>query len=626
MKRQTAPNISIEPIDRVRAYCEAVIAGLEVAGPHVRAACKRHLRDLETGAERGLYWDYAAAERVFGFFRKVLRLSDGQFDGLPFELHGPQAFIVGSLFGWKRGEPGRVYTLQELAALPRRFRRAYIEMGKGNGKSPMIGGIGLYAMMSDGEPGAEIYAAAARKEQAGILFRDAVRMYEQSPLLMQKIKPSGKAPHIWNLAALQSPQRGAFFRPISRESGRSGSGPRPHFALCDEVHEHPDRTVMEMLERGFKFRRQPMLLMITNSGTDRASICYEEHVHSIKVAHGDKDDDTTFAFVCSLDEDDDPLHDERCWKKANPMLDVILTRDYLRGVVKQALDQPGKRNGILRLHFCIWTGSETAWLKKETWDAAQDDTLELEQFEHQPLWVGLDLSSTKDITGAVRCFIDGYTDPTTATDEDGNKIEVGPKPKYVLFAHGYTPKVGIDERSEADKQDYNVWAEGGFLTPTPGPVVRYEYVAHDLVQDQQRFELMAVAYDKHNFQRFELDAGDIGADLPCVEHGQGFGHKVAKLRNGQPQPELWMPESVELFENAIAEGRMRIKPSPAFTSAVQGARFVTSAGGTQRRFDKGSPGLRIDILIAAVMAVGAATKMSEGAGMGYVTGSLVVAA
>lgn len=623
----TGPNISSrrDQVDQVRAYCDAVLAGEEVAGPYVRAACRRHLRDLETGAERGIYWDHATALRVFGFFRKVLRLSDGQFDGLPFVLQGAQLFIVGSLFGWKKGQPNQDYSDEQLAALPRRFRRAYIEMGKGNGKSPLIGGLGLYAMMSDGEPGAEVYAAAARKEQAGILFRDAVRMYEQSPLLLQKIKPSGKAPHIWNLAALQHPQRGAFFRTISRESGRSGSGPRPHFALCDEVHEHPDRSVMEMLERGFKFRRQPMLLMITNSGTDRASICFEEHMHARAVASGDKDDDTSFSYVCALDEDDDPLNDPTCWKKANPMLGVILTEEYLAGVVKQAKDIPGKQNMILRLHFCCWTGAETAWIKKETWDAAQDDTLELEQFEGKDEFVGLDLSSTKDITGKVRCFIEGYTEPTTAKDADGNEIEVGPKPKYVLFPHGYTPHVGLRERGEADREEYHLWVDGKHLTATPGPVVRYEFVAHDLVQDQARFNLVAVAYDKHNFQRFEIDAQDMGADLPCVEHGQGFGQKHVKYADGREQPLLWMPESVEIFENAIAEGRMRIKPSPAFTAAMSGARFIASAGGTMRRFDKGSPGRRIDILIAAVMAVAAATKL-QGDQMQYVEGSLVVAA
>jgi phage terminase large subunit-like protein len=149
-------------------------------------------------------------------------------------------------------------------------------------------------MMADGEAGAEIYAAGATKDQAGILFRDAVKMVDKSPDLDSRIKRSGGPGREFNLAYLKN---GSFFRPISREARKTGSGPRPHFALCDEIHEHPDRGVIEMLERGFKFRRQPLLLMITNSGTDRNSICWEEHEHAVKVAAGNreaKDDDPAY--------------------------------------------------------------------------------------------------------------------------------------------------------------------------------------------------------------------------------------------------------------------------------------------------------------------------------------------
>lgn len=129
-------------IDRVLAYAEAVISGKTVAGPHVRNACRRHLLDLEKGAERGLWFDHAAAEEAFQYFETVLKLSEGQFDGKPFLLHPSQAFIIGSIFGWKKEDGAR------------RFRRAYVEQGKGNGKSPLAGGVGLKGLASDGEAGA----------------------------------------------------------------------------------------------------------------------------------------------------------------------------------------------------------------------------------------------------------------------------------------------------------------------------------------------------------------------------------------------------------------------------------------------------------------------------------------
>ena len=219
-------------IDRTSEYAEAVVSGEIVAGPHVRNACRRHLKDLEDGHDRGLSFDHESAERAFGFFEEVLKLSEGQFEGLPFALHLSQAFIVGSIFGWKRADGTR------------RFRRAYIEQGKGNGKSPMAGGIGLYGMTADGEAGAQIYSAAAKRDQATILFADAVKMVRQSPALAKRIEFSGGPGREYNMAHHKS---GSFFRPVSRDTGKSGSGPRPYFVLADEVHELPDGKILEML-------------------------------------------------------------------------------------------------------------------------------------------------------------------------------------------------------------------------------------------------------------------------------------------------------------------------------------------------------------------------------------------
>ncbi|MBC2662799.1 hypothetical protein H7F50_13655 [Novosphingobium flavum] len=338
-----------------------MVSGEIVAGPHVRNACKRHIADLKR--KDGIWFDHDAANHAFAFFEEVLKLSEGQFEGEPFRLEPSQAFIVGSLFGWKRKD-GR-----------RRFRRAYIEQGKGNGKSPVAGGIGIYGMTACKEAGAQIYAAAAKKEQANILFRDAVRMVRQSPALARRLEFSGGPGREFNIAHLAS---GSFFRPVSRDTGKTGSGPRPYFVLADEVHELPDRSIIEMLERGFKFRRDPLLFMITNSGSDRNSVAWEEHEHAIRVAAGNPDavtdptflgqviDDTTFSYVCALDEGDDPLTDPSCWIKANPLLGVTITEQYLSEVVAQAKAIPGQLNGILRLHFCVWTDAETAWMARAT--------------------------------------------------------------------------------------------------------------------------------------------------------------------------------------------------------------------------------------------------------------------
>jgi len=157
--RKTQRKLPSPPDDLVTAYARAVVEGRVVHGPHVRNACHRHLLDLEEGPKRGLTWDVTAAMRAIQFFPDVLRLNGGQFEGRPFELHPSQAFRIGSLFGWKRPDGTR------------RFRRFYDEEGKGNGKSPMLAGIGLYCLLADGEARAEVYAAGSKKDQANRPWR-----------------------------------------------------------------------------------------------------------------------------------------------------------------------------------------------------------------------------------------------------------------------------------------------------------------------------------------------------------------------------------------------------------------------------------------------------------------------
>jgi len=568
-KRTRRPSSSNDP---ATAYAKAVTDGEIVAGPHVRASCARHLRDLEDGASRGIVWDLDAASRALRFFPTVLRLSEGQFDGAPFELCASQAFIIGSLFGWKREDGSR------------RFRRAYIEQGKGNGKSPLAGGIGLYGMMADQEPGAQVFAAAAKMDQARILFNDAVGMVRQSPMLESRITPTGINP-VNNMAEMKT---GSFFRPVGRDTGKTGSGMRPHFVLLDELHEHPNRDTLEMLERGFKFRRQPLLFMITNSGSDRNSVCWEEHEHAVNVAHGEVDDDTTFSYVCALDEGDDPLEDPSCWVKANPLLGVTITEDYLRDVAKQAKAIPGKANGIRRLHFCQWTDAESAWIARETWEACEDPDMTLAEFAGRECWIGLDLGATKDMTARVTLF----------RDEEDNEG----RPKFAMFAHGYTPGDTLQGRVKEDRAPYDVWVEQGHLTATPGKLVRFDQVAADIVEMAGEFEIAALAYDRWLIRNFEETLDEMGVTLPLIEHPQGT--------NRRKDSPLWMPDSINQFEQLLLEGRLRIAVNPALRSAVASSTFWSSPAGL-RRFEKQRSTARIDLAVAAAMAVGAAMTAQE---------------
>jgi len=585
----------LSSLDRTNAYAEAVLSGEIVAGPHVRNACLRHFDDLERGAERGLRFDVEAADRVFDFFENVLKLSEGQFEGLPFELQPAQAFIVGSLFGWKRADGTR------------RFRRAYIEQGKGNGKSPMAGGIGLYGLLGDGEAGSQVYAAAAKREQAGILFADAVKMVRAAPALAKRVEFSGGPGREYNMAHHPS---GSFFRPVSRDTGKSGSGPRPFFVLADEVHELPDGKILEMLERGFKFRREPLLFMITNSGSDRNSICWAEHEWAIKVAAGNIDavtdptyvgeplDDTTFAYVCALDQGDDPLNDPNCWAKANPLLGVTITEDYLAGVVAQAKNIPAKQNGILRLHFCVWTDADAAWMSREVVEPLMAD---FEPEEGAEVWLGLDLSQNRDITALAAV--------TKSGERDG-------KPLFDAWVEAWTPGDTMQAREDRDKIPYTVWAREGYIHAPSGENINYRHVAQTLAEYSQAYKIQMVAYDRYAFRRFEEDAEELGLSINFVEHPQGGTKKgkpteemvKAADRAGREAEGLWFPGSLRLLEDAMLEGRIRFKRNPVLISAIMSAVTDQDKWGN-RWLAKQKSVNKIDAAVAMVMAFGAANAV-----------------
>lgn len=584
-------------IDRTKDYAEKVLAGEIIAGPHVRNACKRHLLDLSNGHERGLYFDHDSASYAFDFFEGVLKLSEGQFDGKDFELHTSQAFIIGSIFGWKR-EDGT-----------RRFRRAYIEQGKGNGKSPLAGGIGLYGMTAAGEAGAQIYAAAAKKEQANILFADAVKMVKQSPSLKKRLNFAGGEGREFNIAHYPS---GSFFRPVSRDTGKTGSGPRPYFVLADEVHELPDRKIIEMLERGFKFRREPLLFMITNSGSDRNSVAWEEHEHAIKVAAGSREavndstfigeplDDTTFSYVCALDEGDDPLTDQSCWIKANPLLGVTITENYLSDVVAQGKAIAGSLNGILRLHFCIWTDAETAWMTRATLEPCIADFEIYEHYEKE-ICLGLDLSQNRDIT-AMAAIIQ------TGKNADG-------KPMYDAWIEAWTPKDTMQAREMQDKLPYSVWEREGHIHAPKGESVNFFHVGQTLAEYSQNFNINMIAYDRFAFKRFEQDIEDLGLNIEFVEHPQGGlkkGKPTQAMIEAAKQEEkeaegLWMPESVRLLEEALLEKRIRIKRNPVLISAIMSSVTEEDKWGNHWLAKTRSVN-KIDAAVALCMAIGAISK------------------
>jgi phage terminase large subunit-like protein len=239
----------------------------------VRLACERHLADLSSATARGLRFDRAAARHAIEFFG-FLRHSKGEWAGQTFALAPWQAFVTGSLFGWKRDDGLR------------RFRTAYCAVPRKNGKSTLSAGIGLYLLVADGEQGAEIYSAATSRDQARIVFEEAKRMVTSSPALKRRVEVL-----INNLNVATSASR---FMPLSSDASTM-DGLNVHGAIIDELHAHRTRHVVDVLETATGARRQPLLFEITTAGYDRHSICFEHHDYSIKVLEGKQAVDQQFA-------------------------------------------------------------------------------------------------------------------------------------------------------------------------------------------------------------------------------------------------------------------------------------------------------------------------------------------
>ncbi|MFK0090656.1 terminase large subunit [Pseudomonas sp. NPDC090755] len=586
-KKTSSRSSSVD--DPATQYAQEVHSGQRIAGPDIRNACARHLKDLKEGHKRGLVWDLDDANKAIRFYRTVLKLNGGEFEGLPFELLPWQKFIVGSIFGWKAADGYR------------RFRVVYVESGKGSGKSPLAAGVGLKGLVSDNEARAEIYAAATKKDQAMILFRDAVAMVQQSPELTKRLACSGTGQNIWNLAYLKS---GSFFRPISSDDGQSG--PRPHMALIDEVHEHKTNLVVEMMRAGTKSRKQALIFMITNSGSNKRGPCWEYHEYGARVASGQLIDDGFFAYICSLDEGDDPIKDESCWFKSNPSLqDADLPgMKYLREQVTEARGMPSKEAMVRRLNFCEWTGAESPWISWDVWSQAEE-RVPMSVLRNRPCVGGLDLSSTTDLTAFVLLFYPTFEDP-----------------HWRLLPYFWIPDFELDKREVRDKVPYAAWIKSRDLETTPGRAISKLHVLRRMQTICDFFQVDKIAFDRWRIEDMRQLMAEYDITLPpLIEFGQGFkdmGPAVDEFERRLLGIETLPPEegeaSAEFFDDAPTfetVESLRHDGNPVMTWCAGNA-VIVSDPANNRKADKAKATGRIDGIIAAIMAAGVSGAASGG--------------
>jgi phage terminase large subunit-like protein len=469
----------LHPVDR---YARDVLAGRIVAGPHVRKACARHVADRK---RKDLEFRPALADHVIRFFREHLRLAEGQFADRPFELQGWQQFIVASLFGWyHRGGA-------------RRFRHAYVETGKGAGKTPMLAGILIYLMSFDGEAAAETYIAAVSRDQANTMFRDAVKMVRTSPTLARALEITAQS--------ILDPVSGSVLRPVSSE-GRSLDGKRVHGAGLDEIQEHRTAEVSDKMRAGTKGRRQPMIVEITNAGYDRASVGWAHHDYSTKVAAGIVADDSWFSYVCALDEADDPFTDEACWIKANPNLDVSISHRYLREQVERARGMLSETNTVLRLNFCVWTAQQERYIPMDAWMKCGHEWVPDAVLRDADCWAGLDLGLSSDFSAFVMVW----------------RL---PEGRVAVRCRFWLPKSALERHRH---RPYAEWQRTGALTVTPGETTDFPIVEADVLNLCRQWSVREVAFD----QRFANQMAQrlLGEGVGMVNVPQGFALNEALQR------------------------------------------------------------------------------------------------
>jgi phage terminase large subunit-like protein len=533
----------------VTAYARKVTAGKIVAGRLVKLACERHLSDLaKYRAGRGkLYFDNEAASRAIKFFT-VLHHSKGEWAGQRFILRPWQEFIIGSIFGWKRQDGTR------------RFRTAYQEVSRKNGKTCLAAGVSLLLAFFDNEPGAEAYIAATKRDQAKIAWSEAKRMVEATPELKKRIQ-------IWRgVSNLSIESRAQKLEPLGADSDTL-DGLNIHGAVIDELHAHKNRNMVDVIDTATGARRQPLLFEITTAGYDRQSVCWEHHDYSIKVLEGIIQDDTWFGYIACADEGDDWTN-QKTWKKANPNLGVSVHLDDLKRKCEKAKEMPAAQNAFRQKHLDEWTEQSERWISIDKWDACAEPRAERDLLG-ELCFGGLDLASTRDITAFVLAFPD-----------DG---------AFDLLCRFWVPDEQMRERVKTDRVPYDVWLKQGFLKTTPGNVTDYDFIREEIRELAAKYDIREIAYDRWGATQLATQLQEDGAEM--VEFGQGFGSMAAptkelerlmldkKIRHGGHPIMRWMASNVA------------VKRDPA----------------DNMKIDKSKSTEKVDGMVALAMAIGRAS-------------------
>ncbi|QQP93548.1 terminase large subunit (plasmid) [Skermanella sp. TT6] len=485
-----------EHISKALKYARDVVAGKIPACKWVVLACQRHLDDLKKAKSKAFPYrfDEEKAARVCRFVENLKHIK-GPLAGVNIQLEPWQLFITTAVYGWVFKDGPRKDK--------RRFRRVYIECPRGNGKSAWTSPLALYMTAADGEGGAEVYSAATTRDQAKIVWATARQMAERSPGLMSAL---GVQTAAHSIHVLKSASK---FEALSAE-GNNLDGLNIHFGCIDELHAHRTRAVYDVIETGIGKRDQSLLWCITTAGSDRSGICYEVRTFCTKVLDGVAQDDSQFAIIYTIDDDDD-WTSEKSWQKANPNWNVSVMPEIIGQLATKAMAMPSAQNNFLTKHLNVWVSANSSWMDMRAWDRCADPTLDIADFEGDPCVMAVDLASKTDIAAISRLFW---------RDIDGVR-------HYYLFNQCYLPE---DAVTDGRNSQYSGWEIEGRLKTTMGDVLDFTTIEEDILEDAQRFEVREIAYDP--WQATQLSQRLMAEGAACIEY------KPTVLNFSEPMKEL----------------------------------------------------------------------------------------
>lgn len=578
---------------RTTQYAKDVASGKIIAGEFVRLAAARHLRDLKEGSKRGLVWKQADADLAIDFFPAVLSITEGAKVGKPFDLLPWHLFTVGSIYGWKDKGGNR------------RFRFVWLETGKGQAKSPLMAGLGIYEIAGRKNKRAEVYAIGEDRKTANVMFSDAAAMCrsEIPGKEGETLESSGKiiirgfGDNAWKL---EHPASFSKFEPVAKSDAISG--PKPTLVLGDEIHEMKTNKAISTWRAAIaKMSGDPMMVLGTNTPAVDQQVGTQYSEYFQKVLRGENTDDSAFAYIARTDKGDDPFNDESCWIKSLPALGITYPIENVRKEVQTAKGMISTAITTKRLYFGVPVGTAGFWIDEAAWLKIQGKVDETEM-KGRRLHLSLDLSQKNDLTALSGCW-------------EGDTLAV--KTWY------WTRETNIADRSTADQIPYRELSEAGLITITETPTIDFEFVAAQVQKLCAEHDVFQLVFDAAMIADFMKACGKIGFDVWRYEgpdQPEGVGLRLVGHAQGPrvlfEGKQLCMPISIRHFEDHILKGTITIDKSRLTDICASNAVIVADAQ-KNKFFDKNKSRGRIDGLVTIAMAVGSATAEMESADASY---------